>query len=163
VDADVALAAYNVREPRHPLLLSMQANFMKLFLSDVGLLTSLCGMDVVRDTLNSKPGVNYGALYENAIAQEITAQGFKLFYFKNKKLGELDFVLEHRNGEVIPIEVKSGKDYNRHRALDNVLEVSSFGINQAIVFHEGNTIKKSTILYLPVYMVSCLSCGEDLG
>ena len=156
VEANVALATYNVQEPRHPLLLSLQSSFFKLFLADVGLLTSLFGMDAVRDIMNSHVGTNYGSLHENAIAQELTAQGFRLFYFKSKKYGELDFIIESRSGEVTPIEVKSGKDYKRHKALSKVMDVASFGIESAIVFHEGNLTKEGRIRYLPVYMVSCL-------
>lgn len=155
-DAHVALPAYNVQEPRHPLLLSMTANYFKLFLSDVGLLISLCGMDATRDVINNHVGVNYGALYENAIAQELTAHGHRLFYFKNRKMGEIDFIIEQRNADVIPIEVKSGKDYKRHRALNNILDVASYGIQKAYVFHEGNVSVASAVRYLPVYMVSCL-------
>ena len=156
VDANAALATYNVQEPRHPLLLSMQANYFKLFLSDVGLLTCLWGMDVVRDLLNERTGVNYGALYENATAQELAAHGHRLFYFKNKKMGEIDFVIEDRNAEVIPIEVKSGKDYKRHRALDNVMGIANYDMHKAYVLYEGNLYVESAIRYLPIYMASCL-------
>jgi predicted AAA+ superfamily ATPase len=156
VDANVALAAYNVQEPRHPLLISMMSSYFKLFLSDVGLLTCLCGMDVVRDMLNNRIGVNYGALYENAVAQELTAHGHRLYYFKSKRMGEIDFVIEHGNAEVALVEVKSGKDYKRHRALDNVLGVASYDIRKAYVLHEGNLSVESAVRYLPIYMVSCL-------
>ncbi|WP_349679946.1 ATP-binding protein, partial [Bifidobacterium sp. UBA6881] len=82
-DAGVALPVYNVDEPRYPLMLSMNSRLFKLFLNDVGLLTCMCGMDVIRDLLNDRTDINYGALYENAIAQELKAHGFNLFYYKN--------------------------------------------------------------------------------
>lgn len=156
VEANVALPSYNVSEPRHPLLLSKKSSYFKLFLSDVGLLTCLCGMDVVRSMMGGRLGVNRGALYENAVAQELVSQGRSLFYYKNKKAGELDFVIEQPDGEVIPIEVKSGKDYRRHRALKNVLAANP-GIERAFVFHEGNLSSDGLVHYLPIYMVTCLS------
>lgn len=70
--------------------------------------------------LQGEKNINFGAIYENAVAQELKAHGFDLYYFQNKKQGELDFVIE-QNGNIIPIEVKSGKTYARHRALDQVL------------------------------------------
>lgn len=161
VDADVALAAYNVREPRHPLLLSLMSSYFKLFLSDVGLLTCLCGMGAVRDILADRVGVNYGALYENAVAQELKAHGHRLFFFKNKKMGEVDFIIEQEDSTVIPIEVKSGKDYKYHRALNNILSVPGYGIQKAYVLHEGNTSAEQKVTYLPIYMISQISTGCD--
>jgi len=155
VDANVALAAYNIDEPRHPLLLSKKENFFKLFLADVGLLTGLCNMDVVREVLNNRVAVNYGSLYENVVAQELAAHGHKLFYFNNKGVGEVDFVIESDNAEVIPIEVKSGKNYKRHRALNNLLGVVNYDIQNAYVLHEGNLRIEQKACYLPVYMVLC--------
>lgn len=62
-----------------------------------------------------------GAIYENVVAEELLAHGFEnLFYYNSKKMGEVDFVTEY-NGNVFPIEVKSGKDYVRHKALNNIL------------------------------------------
>jgi predicted AAA+ superfamily ATPase len=156
VDANVARAAYNVEEPRYPLLFSKKSNYFKLFLADVGLLTSLCGMNAVRDILNDRIAVNFGALYENVVAQELTAHGHKLFYFKNKSLGEVDFLLESASSDVTPVEVKSGKDYKRHRALNNIMDIASYDIRKAYVLHEGNLVSGSVICYIPIYMVSCL-------
>lgn len=155
-DANVALPVYNVKEPRYPLQLSMSATQFKLFFSDVGLLTYACGMDVVRDILSDRPDINFGAIYENVVAQELRAHGFKGYYFKNRKLGELDFVIEWPSGQVLPIEVKSGKDYRRHRALDNVLSTPNYGITKALVLYEGNVAVEGPVLYCPTYMVACL-------
>ena len=113
-------------------------------------------MDVVRDVLNNRIAVNYGSLYENVVAQELTAHGRKLFYFNNKGVGEVDFVIESDKAEVIPIEVKSGKNYKRHRALNNLLGVVNYDIQNAYVLHEGNLRTEQKVCYLPVYMVSCL-------
>jgi predicted AAA+ superfamily ATPase len=156
VDANVALAAYTVEEPRHPLLMSMKSNYFKLFMSDVGLLTYLCGMDAVRDMLNNNVAISFGALYENVVAQELYAHKHKLFYFRSKKLGEVDFIVEYPSSEVIPIEVKSGKDYKRHRALSNIIDVPNYNFNKAYVLHEENLTVENKIRYIPVYMVSCL-------
>lgn len=87
--------------------------------------------------LNKEKDINFGSVYENAVAQELRAHGFDLYYFNNKKQGELDFVMEYQGG-ILPIEVKSGKDYMRHRALDNVLKNSQYEISEAIVFCNEN-------------------------
>ena len=157
VDANAALAVYNVNEPRYPLEVSVQSKRMKLFSSDVGLLTYQCGMDVVRDISLDRTDINFGAIYENAIAQELTAHGFKPRYYKNRSIGELDFVVQWPYDRVLPIEVKSGKGYKRHSALDNAFKPeNNYGIERAIVFHEGNVETDGGVVYLPAYMAFCL-------
>lgn len=157
-DANVALPVYNVTEPRYPLMTNLESAKFKLFSSDVGILTYQCGMDVVRDVLSDRSDINFGALYENAVAQELACHGFDLAYFKNRTIGELDFVVQTRN-RVVPIEVKSGKGYKRHSALSKALETENYGIERAIVLHEGNVEQDGAVLYLPTYMMMCLEPG----
>lgn len=165
VDAGVALPAYNVSAPAYPLELEADSSFFKLFLSDTGLLTYLCGMDVVRSLLGNRPDINFGSIYENYVAQEMTAQGlchpvpaFHLFFYRGRKVGELDFLYE-ANGRVVPVEVKSGKSYKRHSALSAVLKIGNYGMESAVVLHEGNVEIESPIAYLPMYMTMLLGSG----
>lgn len=162
VDAGVALPAYNVDEPSYPLELAADSSFFKLFLSDVGLLTCMCGMDIVRDLASGRTDVNFGALYENYVAQEFAAHGlchptpsFHLFFFRNKKVGELDFLYE-KDARVVPVEVKSGKSYKRHSALTRALATPNYGIESAYVLHEGNIEADGKTVYLPMYMTMFL-------
>lgn len=154
-NADVALAAYNVDEPATPLLASKSRNLFKLFYSDVGLLTSTFSRKAALDILDGTGEINHGSTYENAVAQELHTHGFSLYYYNNKRLGEVDFVVEDRDGEVIPIEVKSGKGYRRHRAIDNILEVANYHLKTGYVLGPGNVERQNNLVYLPIYMV-CL-------
>ena len=158
-DAGVALPTYNIEEPRLPLLLNKQRNLFKLFLNDVGLLAAAYGSNIQVRLLSKETNLNYGAIYENLVAQELYAHGFPidhdLFYFNSKKQGELDFVAEH-NSDVLPIEVKSGKDYDRHRALANVMQNEEYNIPWAIVLCQDNVQVKDKVVYLPIYMTMFL-------
>lgn len=151
-EANVALPTYCVEEPVYPLLLSKQSRLFKLFLSDVGLLTSRFMKDVSLDILTKDPQVNYGSIYENVVAQELKAGGFELFYFNSKKYGELDFVVETRGGQILPIEVKSGKTYKRHRALTSILDVSNYHLDKGYVLCEANVSVEDNVVYLPIYL-----------
>lgn len=157
-DAGVALPIYNVEVPTMPLLLNKQRNLFKLFLNDVGLLAAMYGGDIQVRLLNNL-NVNYGAAFENLVAQELYAHGFAidhdLFYFNSKKQGELDFVVEYQ-GEVLPIEVKSGKAYERHRALSNIMDNEEYSIPKSFVFCQENTQIKGRLVYLPIYMIMFL-------
>lgn len=150
--AGVALPSYNVSEPKVPLLLNEKSSLFKLFLSDVGMLTSLYGRATKMQLLSNDQNINYGAIYENVVAQELKAHGFKLYYFNSRKTGELDFVIEY-NGEILPIEVKSGKDYNRHSALNNVMNISNYSVKEAFVLSNYNVSVVGKITYYPIYML----------
>lgn len=160
-EAGVALPVYCAQEPVPPLLLSKSTNLFKLFASDVGLLASMYAGGLQLKILKKEKDINFGAVYENAVAQELKAHGFELYYFQSKKQGELDFMIEC-GGNVVPIEVKSGKTYARHRALDNVLENERYGITEAFVFCNENVhVKEDRIIYFPIYMVGFLRKEEE--
>ena len=136
-DAGVAIPVYNISEPKSPLIISENRNLFKLFFSDVGLLTSCYSNQVKVAILNKDKSINNGALFENAVAQELLSKGHKVYYFNSKKQGELDFVIE-LDGKVTPLEIKSGKEYKKHSALNNVLQNEEYQIAQAYIFSEGN-------------------------
>ena len=137
------------------LLFSMSRNLFKLFQSDVGLLTSQFSDGIQLKLLTDDQSINFGAIYENFVAQELKANGFSLYYYNNKRLGEHDFVVEYK-GNVLPIEVKSGKDYERHNALTNVMGIKDYGIPEALVLCNDNISQKGNITYMPIYMMMFL-------
>jgi predicted AAA+ superfamily ATPase len=153
-DAGVALPTFNVTETKYPLKLNQQSNLFKLFMADVGLLTSTFMAETSLKALMGELDMNYGAIYENYVAQELKAAGFGLYYYRGKKHGELDFVVETRNGSIVPIEVKSGKTYKRHAALASLLKANPDLLGY--VFCEANVQLKGQVLYLPMYMVGML-------
>ena len=154
-DAGVAMPVYNVEEPIVPLKLSRSRNLFKLFQNDVGLLTCQFAESIQLRILKDDKGINFGSVYENVVAQELHAHGFELYYFNSKKQGELDFVIE-KDGQVVPIEVKSGKDYQRHNALTNVLANLDYQIKEAMVFSNSNLSRINKTIYLPIYMTAFL-------
>ncbi len=159
-EAGVALPAYCAQEPVAPLLLSKSTNLFKLFLSDVGLLASMYADGLQLRILKRELDINFGAVYENAVAQELKCQGFDLYYFQSKKQGELDFLIEYQ-GRILPIEVKSGKAYARHRALDQVLRTESYGIGEAVVLSNENIRVKDNVFYCPIYLTGLFQKRQE--
>ena len=152
IDAEVALPVYNTTELKIPLEINKKRNLFKLFLSDVGMLTTMYGRNTILKMLSRDNDINYGAIFENFIAQELKTHGYKNYYYNNKKYGELDFVIEHK-GEVLLLEIKSGKDYTRHSALNNVLEIHDYNIKNGYVLSNYNLSVNKKIIYLPIYMI----------
>ena len=152
IDAGVAIPIYNVSEPRLPLLINKKSNLFKMFLSDIGMLTSLYGKTTQMAIINDDLSLNSGAIYENVVAQELNSHGFKGYFFNSHKQGELDFVIEYKDF-VCPIEVKSGKDYSKHNALNNVLNNRDYGVKNAFVLSKNNVEIIDNILYYPIYFI----------
>lgn len=154
-DAGVALPVYNVETPKIPLKLSKSRSLFKLFMNDVGLLASEYSQGIQLKIISGDDKLNYGAIFENYIAQELTACEHDLYYYNNKKRGELDFLIEY-DGEVLPIEVKSGKDYKVHRALSNIMDCGEFNLNRALIFNNSNLKVEGKLTYAPIYMAMFL-------
>lgn len=153
--AGVALGVFNVTEPSVPLMLNEKSSLFKLFLSDVGLLTSMYGKACKLKIVSNEGDMNKGAVYENVIAQELCAHGYPLYYYNSKKYGELDFVIEHM-GQALPIEVKSGKNYTKHSALNNILRTKEYNVESAYVLSNDNIKVVGGLVYLPIYMIMFL-------
>ncbi len=154
-NAGVALPVYNIEEPKVPLLLSRSRNLFKLFQSDIGLLAAQYADGIQLKIIKGDKDINFGSIYENAVAQELVAHGYDLYYYNNKKRGELDFVIENK-GALLPIEVKSGKDYEVHRALSNIMDCNEYDIPEAVIFNNDNLQVNGKLLYAPIYMVMFL-------
>lgn len=150
-DAGVALPVYNVDAPVLSLMASKSSNVFRLFSNDIGLLTSAYPAETKIELINKNGEVNNGAHFENAVVQQLTANGFVPYFCKKKNIGELDFVIE-MGGKVVPIEVKSGKAYKSHKALNNFMSVPDYHMENAYVLSVSNVEVEGTVIYLPIYM-----------
>ena len=152
-NSGVALDVLAISNPRFPLVESQQKKLIKLYLNDVGLLTYLLYGINVNAVLQDIRSINLGTVYESAVAQELVAHQFKLYYYDNKQKGEVDFLIDDYNSlQVLPLEIKSGKDYTEHSALTKFLGTPEYGITRAVVFsNERQVYRKNGVTYMPVY------------
>lgn len=154
-DAGVALPCYNVSEPKAPLAINARHSLFKVFLCDVGLLSAATGGTVQFEILQGNLDVNWGSMLENAIAQQLTAHEFDLYYYDKQKIGEVDFLLQDGKN-LVPLEAKSGKDFRRHAALDNLLAVEAWQFDGAFVVCTCNIEQEGETTYLPWYALMCI-------
>lgn len=155
ISSGIALAVHAISNPHFPLSESLQKNLLKLYLNDVGLLTGLLYHNNILPVIDDVRSINLGSVYESVVAQELRAHGHKLFYYDNRKQGEVDYLIDdHTAMSAHPIEVKSGKDYSVHSALNNLLKNPDYNIQAATVISNGREIyQKGKITYMPVYFV----------
>ena len=158
ISSGIALEVKAVSKPAYPLLQNSGKNLLKLYMNDVGLFTATLYNNNIQPVMNDAASVNLGAVYETLVAQELKAHGLKLFYFDSKKSGEVDYIIDDsRHLSVMPIEVKSGRDYKTHSALCNLLSVEEYGIKNAFVLsNEQKVWTERGITYMPIYYVMFL-------
>ena len=154
----VALEVKAISTPTYPLIENSGKNLLKLYLNDVGILSGIYYKNNIKAIMTDVKSINLGAVYETVVAQELKAHGFALHYYDNKKIGEVDFIIDDvDNLSNIPIEVKSGKDYKIHSALDKFLSNKDYNIKKAYVFsNEPEVYTENNITYLPIYYVMFL-------
>ncbi|MCQ2606660.1 MAG: AAA family ATPase [Bacteroidales bacterium] len=158
IQAGIALHVSAISNPKFPLCESQSKNLLKLYLNDVGILTNLLYKNNIRAILDDNESINLGTVYESVVAQELVAHNYKLNYYDNKKHGEVDFLIDDFDLlSVVPIEVKSGKDYKVHSALSHFVKTADYHIQKAVVLSNNREIVvENGITYLPIYYVMFL-------
>ena len=155
ISSGIALDVHAISNPKYPLSESVHKNLLKLYLNDVGLLTRLLYQYSISAIMDDVKSINLGSVYESVVCSELAAHGFPLFYYDNKKKGEIEFLVnDYDLLSVVPIEVKSGKDYNEHASLDAFVATPDYNIKQAFVLsNEREIVQNEKVAYLPIYYV----------
>jgi len=158
ISAGIVLDVNAISAPVFPLTQSVSKNLLKLYLNDVGLLTDVLYGTNIRAILDDETGINLGAVYENVVAQELAAHGCRLFYYDNRNKGEVDYLIDDTSTlSAVPIEVKSGKDYTVHSALNTFVKNDDYHVKKAYVLSNAReTMTNGKITYLPIYYVMFL-------
>lgn len=153
VSAGIALNVRAISTPVFPLLESSGKNLLKLYLNDVGILTGLLYGNNIRAVLSDQTSVNLGSVYESVVASELIAHGYQLFYYDNRTKGEVDYLIDdYESLSAVPIEVKSGKDYTVHSALNTFVQNEDYHIKKAfVVSNERRVTTQGKVTYLPIY------------
>lgn len=144
-----------ISNPVFPLIESTGKNLLKLYLNDVGIMTGILYGNNIRAVLNDERSINLGSVYETAVASELIEHGYKLFYYDNRSKGEVDYLIDDYDSlSVVPIEVKSGKDYTVHSALNTFVSNEDYRIKKALVVsNERNVTQNGKITYIPIYYI----------
>ena len=162
IESGITLEVKAVSQPKYPLAESSSKNLLKLYLYDVGFLTYLLYGLNINAVLQDERSINLGTVYESVVAQELRAHGFKLYYYDNKKKGEVDYLInDYSATQVLPLEIKSGKDYKEHSALSKFLDEKEYNIHQAIVFSNDPRVwQDKGIWYMPIYYIMFLQKSQ---
>ena len=155
ISSGIVLDVKAVSNPTFPLIQSATKNLIKLYLNDVGILTSILYGNNINAILNDVKSINLGSVYETVVASELIAHGHKLYYYDNRNKGEVDFLIDDYNDlSIVPLEVKSGKDYTVHSALNNFINTGSYGVKKAYVLSNERVIHSNgRIIYVPIYNI----------
>ncbi len=155
ISSGIALEVKAVSNPNFPLIETSSKNLLKLYLNDIGILTNILYKNNIKAIMESENSINLGTVYENVVAQELMAHNHNLFYYDNKSKGEVDFLVDdYDNLCVCPIEIKSGKDYKIHSAIDTFLDNKNYHVKYGYVFSNQREIEiENKIIYMPIYNI----------
>ena len=155
ISAGIAIPVQAISNPVFPLIESSGKNLLKLYMNDVGILSGILYGNNIRAVLNDERSVNLGSVYESVVASELIAHGHRLFYYDNRSKGEVDYLIDDYDTlSVVPIEVKSGKDYTIHSALNTFVSNEDYHTKRAFVLSNERLVRqKGKIVYIPVYYV----------
>ena len=155
IHAGISLEVKAISTPVFPLIESSGKNLLKLYLNDVGMLTNILYKNNIRAVLDDNKSINLGLVYESVVASELKAHGFNLFYYDNRNKGEVDFLIDNYNElSVVPIEIKSGKDYTVHSALKHFVSNDDYSIKKGYVLSNSREVKRNgKIVYMPIYYI----------
>ena len=155
ISAGIALNVQAISNPVFPLIESTGKNLLKLYLNDVGILTGILYGNNIRAILDDEVSINLGPVYETVVASELIAHGYKLFYYDNRSKGEVDYLIDDYDSlSAVPIEVKSGKNYTVHSALNAFVQNEEYHIQKAFVLSNAREITTNgKITYLPIYYI----------
>ena len=153
ISSGVALEVRAISNPVFPLVASVRKNLLKLYMNDVGLLSHILFHTNVTAIKDDHVSVNLGSVYETVVAMELRAHGHPLFYYDNKQKGEVDFMIDDYNAlSILPLEVKSGRDYTIHSALDRFVSNIDYPVKNAIVLSNDATVSiRDKMCYMPIY------------
>lgn len=155
ISAGIALEVKAISTPTYPLVENSGKNLLKLYLNDVGILSGIFYRNNIKAVMTDMKSINLGSVYETVVAQELKAHGYDLYYYDNKKNGEVDYLIDDAdNLSSIPIEVKSGKDYTVHSALDKFISNDEYNVKRGFVLsNEQRVYTEKGVTYIPVYYV----------
>lgn len=155
INSGIALEVKALSTPVFPLIEPSGKNLLKLYLNDVGILTNILYKNNIKAVLGDERSINLGTVYESVVASELKAHGYNLFYYDNKANGEVDFLIDdYNNLSVVPLEIKSGKDYTVHSAINKFLSNKDYNVKKGYVLsNERKIFEKDNIIYLPIYMI----------
>lgn len=155
ISSGVTLEVMATSTPTYPLIEHGSKNLLKLYLNDVGILSGIYYRNNITAIMNDNRSINLGTLYETVVAQELKAHGYNLYYYDNKKNGEVDFLIDDPdNLSNIPLEVKSGKDYTVHSALTRFITNEDYNIKRGYVLSNNREVSiKNNIIYIPIYYI----------
>ena len=155
ISAGIALDVQAISTPVFPLIESSGKNLLKLYLNDVGILTGILYGSNIKAVLDNQNSINLGSVYESVAAQELSAHGYRLFYYDNRTKGEVDFLIDDYDSlSAVPLEIKSGKDYTVHSALNTFVSNDDYHVKKAFVLSNEREVRScGSIVYIPIYYV----------
>lgn len=151
VNNQLVYRSYKIKNVKSPLSSCRETDSFKLYLPDDGLLFTMLHLNLKRFASDEKIKET---LYENHIAKTLVEAGYSLYYYQSEGKAEVNFVIQNRLGQIIPIEIAT-KSMSKAKSLS--VFIKKYITQQAYRITENNFSTKKEVRYIPVYAVFCLN------
>lgn len=151
VNNQIVARSYKIRNIKSPLSSCREEESFKLYMLDDGLLYSM--LNVTKKEFETDENIRE-TLYENHIAKTLVESGYSLYYYQSQGKAEVNFVIQNRMGEIIPLEITT-KLMSKAKSLSVLMK--KFTVKEGYRITENNFSTKKDIRYLPIYAIFCLN------
>ena len=151
INNQLVYRSYKIKTVKSPLSSCSEIDSFKLYIPDDGLLFSMLHLNYKQFITDEKIKET---LYENHIAKTLVEAGYALYYYQSEGKAEVNFVVQNRMGQIIPIEIAT-KSMSKAKSLSVFMK--KFTVPQAYRITENNFSTKKDIRYIPIYAVFCLN------
>ena len=151
VNNQIVARSYKIRNIKSPLSSCREEESFKLYILDDGLLYSM--LNVTKKEFETDENIRE-TLYENHIAKTLVESGYSLYYYQSQGKAEVNFVIQNRMGEIIPLEITT-KLMSKAKSLSVLMK--KFTVKEGYRITENNFSTKKDIRYLPIYAIFCLN------
>ena len=151
VNNQLVYRSFKIKNVKSPLSSCRETDSFKLYLPDDGLLFSMFHLNYKQFITDENIKET---IYENHIAKTLIENGYSLYYYQSEGKAEVNFVVQNRMGQIIPIEITT-KTNSKAKSLSVFMK--KFTVNQAYRITENNFSTKKDIRYIPIYAVFCLN------
>ena len=151
INNQLVYRSFKVKTIKSPLSSCREKDSFKLYIPDDGLLFSMLHLNYKQFITDEKLKET---IYENHIAKTLVEAGYALYYYQSEGKAEVNFVVQNRMGQIIPIEIAT-KSMSKAKSLSVFMK--KFTVQQAYRITENNFSTKKDIRYIPIYAVFCLN------
>ena len=151
INNQILYRSFKIKAVKSPLSSCREKDSFKLYIPDDGLLVTMSHLNYKQIATDERIRET---LYENHIAKTLVEAGYSLYYYQSDGKAEVNFVIQNRKGQIIPLEIAT-RTQSKAKSLSVIMK--KITVPQANRITENNLSTRKDVRYIPIYAVFCLN------